>query len=206
LCLFDTAIGKCGIAWREDALISVQLPEADEAGTLERLRRRLGADVRHAGEVRHPSEGRHPRDVRHPREGGDPEHPEPTRAPPWVASIIARIQALLEGAPDDLRDVPLAMDGVPAFHQRVYEITRAIPPGRTLTYGEVAQRLGDPHAARAVGQALGHNPFAPVVPCHRVLAARNAGGGFSAEGGVATKLRMLQIEHAQLGAERGLFD
>jgi len=88
----------------------------------------------------------------------------------------------------------------------VYEITRAIPPGRTLTYGEVARRLGDPNAARAVGQALGHNPFAPVVPCHRVLAAHSGAGGFSAEGGVVTKLRMLQIEKAQMGSEPGLFD
>lgn len=123
-----------------------------------------------------------------------------------VATVILRIRALLEGDPDALLDVPLDMDGVPPFNQRVYEITRAIPPGRTLTYGEVAQRLGEPGAARAVGQALGHNPFAPVVPCHRVLAARNASGGFSAEGGVATKLRMLQIEKAQLGSEPGLFD
>jgi methylated-DNA-[protein]-cysteine S-methyltransferase len=70
----------------------------------------------------------------------------------------------------------------------------------------VAARLGEPGAARAVGRALGHNPFAPVVPCHRVLAAATGPGGFSAEGGVATKLRMLQIEKAQLGSEPGLFD
>ena len=126
--------------------------------------------------------------------------------PPWVGAIVARIQGLLSGRADDLLDVPLDMEGVPPFNQRVYEITRAIAPGRTLTYGEVARRLGEPGAARAVGQALGHNPFAPVVPCHRVLAAGNAGGGFSAEGGVATKLRMLQIEGAQLGSGPGLFD
>jgi methylated-DNA-[protein]-cysteine S-methyltransferase len=131
---------------------------------------------------------------------------EEAAPPSWVMRAIARIQALLDGAHDDLIDIPLDMERVPPFNQRVYEITRAIPPGRTLTYGEVAQRLGEPGAARAVGQALGHNPFAPVVPCHRVLAARSGGGGFSAEGGVATKLRMLQIEKAQLGSEPGLFD
>ncbi|MCL4185073.1 MAG: MGMT family protein, partial [Burkholderiaceae bacterium] len=60
--------------------------------------------------------------------------------------------------------------------------------------------------ARAVGRALGRNPFAPVVPCHRVLAAGGKSGGFSAEGGVATKLRMLQIEGARFGATPGLFD
>jgi methylated-DNA-[protein]-cysteine S-methyltransferase len=131
-----------------------------------------------------------------------PEQP----APPEVQTVIARVQALLQGQPDALLDVPLDMSGVQPFHQRVYEITRAIPPGRTLTYGEVAARLGEPGAARAVGQALGHNPFAPVVPCHRVLAARSGAGGFSAEGGVATKLRLLQIENAQLGPDPGLFD
>ena len=78
-------------------------------------------------------------------------------------------------------------------------------PGETMTYGEMARRLGEPGAARAVGQALGANPFAPVVPCHRILAAHSGGGGFSAPGGVATKLRMLQIEKARFGGP-GLFD
>jgi len=131
----------------------------------------------------------------------------PQAQPPApVQSVVTRVAALLAGNPDPLLDVALDMDQVSAFHQGVYRITRAIPPGRTLTYGEVADQLGEPGAARAVGQALGHNPFAPIVPCHRVLAARSGGGGFSAEGGVATKLRILQIEKAQLGRERGLFD
>lgn len=129
-----------------------------------------------------------------------------TAPPASVQAAIARIRGLLEGTPDPLRDLELDMTGVSPFHQRVYEVTRAIAPGRTLTYGEVAERIGELGAARAVGQALGHNPFAPVVPCHRVLAAGNAGGGFSAEGGVATKLRMLQIEKARFGNEPGLFD
>jgi methylated-DNA-[protein]-cysteine S-methyltransferase len=175
LALFATAIGACGIVWKEGALLGVQLPEADERA----LRARLQRDY--------------------------PGVPE-AEPPAWVRQAIARIQALLCGAADDLADLPLDMRRVPPFNRRVYEITRAIPPGRTLTYGQVAQRLGEPGAARAVGQALGHNPFAPVIPCHRVLAARSGAGGFSAEGGVATKLRMLQIEKAQLGREPGLFD
>ena len=65
----------------------------------------------------------------------------------------------------------LDMEGVPPFHRRVYEVARGIPAGATLSYGEVAARLGDKGLARAVGQALGQNPFAIVVPCHRVLAA-----------------------------------
>jgi methylated-DNA-[protein]-cysteine S-methyltransferase len=129
-----------------------------------------------------------------------------TQPPSPIRPVVDRVCALLNGAADALLDVPLVMDDEPGFNQRVYAVTRAIPVGRTLTYGEVAAQIGEPGAARAVGQALGHNPFAPIVPCHRVLAAGSASGGFSADGGVATKLRMLQIEKAQLGPERGLFD
>jgi methylated-DNA-[protein]-cysteine S-methyltransferase len=125
--------------------------------------------------------------------------------PGFVAAAIARIQALLQGGADDLADLPLDLEGVPDFQRRVYAVTRAIPPGEVLTYGEVARRVGEPGAARAVGQALGHNPFAPVVPCHRVLAAGGKSGGFSAEGGALTKLRMLEIEKARFGREPGLF-
>jgi methylated-DNA-[protein]-cysteine S-methyltransferase len=92
------------------------------------------------------------------------------------------------------------MDGVPAFHRRVYELTRQILPGETRTYGEIAADLGEPGAARAVGQALGRNPFPILVPCHRVLAAGGKAGGFSAPGGVATKWRLLDIEGAVTGA------
>jgi methylated-DNA-[protein]-cysteine S-methyltransferase len=83
---------------------------------------------------------------------------------------------------------------VPPFHRRVYEAARRIPPGATLSYGEIAARAGASGAARAVGQALGHNPFPIVVPCHRVVAAGGKIGGFSAHGGVATKLRLLAAE------------
>jgi methylated-DNA-[protein]-cysteine S-methyltransferase len=94
--------------------------------------------------------------------------------------------------------ITLDMEGVPEFHRRVYGVARTIPPGATLSYGEIAARLGDPGSARAVGQALGRNPFVIVVPCHRVLAAGGKTGGFSANGGTATKLTLLAIEGAQL--------
>ncbi len=64
-------------------------------------------------------------------------------------------------------------------------MARTIPPGRTMTYGEIAKRLGVPHESREVGQALGRNPIAIIVPCHRVLGADGKMGGFSASGGVA---------------------
>ena len=136
------------------------------------------------------------------RHGGPPDAP-----PPWVAEVITRIQALLRGDAVGFDDVPLAWPRVPAFHRRVYEITRAIAPGATCTYGDIARQLGDAGAARAVGQALGHNPWPIVVPCHRVLAASGSGlGGFSAPGGAATKLRLLEIERAWPGGQPSLFD
>lgn len=174
--IFDTDIGACGIAWAEDA-------------------RTVGVQLPEGNEQATRARMRR----RFP-------HTPETAPPPGVEAVIGRVRALLQGEPDAMLDVPLDMSLVSEFERRVYEVTRAIRPGRTLTYGEVAARIGEPGAARAVGQALGHNPFAPIVPCHRVLAAGTAAGGFSADGGVATKLRMLQIEKAQLGSEPGLFD
>ena len=126
--------------------------------------------------------------------------------PAKIKRAIGEIVALLRGEPRDLSDIALDMEDVPPFHQRVYEVARTIPPGSTLTYGELAERLGDRGAARAVGQALGRNPFAIVVPCHRVLAAGGKVGGFSASGGITTKLRLLTIEGAHTDPQRNLFD
>jgi methylated-DNA-[protein]-cysteine S-methyltransferase len=112
-----------------------------------------------------------------------------------VQHAIDAIVALLAGTPSDLSFIPLDMDRVPDFHRRVYQVARGIQPGSTMSYGEIATRLGT-RDARAVGQALGQNPFPIVVPCHRVVAAGGKPGGFSAPGGVNTKLRLLAIEGA----------
>jgi methylated-DNA-[protein]-cysteine S-methyltransferase len=128
---------------------------------------------------------------------------EPPRA---VQEAIGRIVALFGGEASDLSTVPLDMKDVPEFHRRVYEVARTIPSGRTLTYGDIARRLGDPAMARDVGQALGKNPYPIVVPCHRVLAAGGKLGGFSANGGIRTKRRMLEIENARAGDGPDLFD
>ncbi len=111
--------------------------------------------------------------------------------------------AIAWGARDDLRDLVLDLDDITEFHRRVFATARAIAPGNTITYGELARRLGTPGAARAVGQALGANPFPIVVPCHRIVAADGSLGGFSAPGGARTKLRMLQIEGAIAQADIG---
>jgi methylated-DNA-[protein]-cysteine S-methyltransferase len=119
-------------------------------------------------------------------------------APPAIMQrAIDDIVGLLGGEPRDLTYVTVDIDGVADFNRRVYAIARTIPPGATLSYGEIAERLGDRSLARDVGQALGQNPIPIIVPCHRVLAAGGKMGGFSAPGGIVTKLRLLTIEGAQ---------
>ncbi|QEX19280.1 methylated-DNA--protein-cysteine methyltransferase [Hypericibacter terrae] len=174
--LFDTAIGRCAIAWSAQGVVALQLPEANDAATRARLRRR------------HPG------------------LEEAAAAPPEILQAIAAIVALLEGEKNDLAGIALDMRAVPDFNRQVYEVARRIPPGRTRSYGEIATELGDRLLARDVGQALGQNPFAIIVPCHRVMGANGKVGGFSANGGVETKLRMLTIEGAQLGSTPTLFD
>jgi methylated-DNA-[protein]-cysteine S-methyltransferase len=128
-------------------------------------------------------------------------------APPApVTEAIEKIAALLGGAASDLTGVPVDWAGVSEFDRGVYEVARTVPPGKTTTYGDIARQLGDPLAARAVGAAMGSNPYPLVVPCHRVLAAGGKLGGFSATGGVETKRRLLVIEGAMAPPEPTLFD
>lgn len=121
------------------------------------------------------------------------EEPAPAR----VEAVVVGVQRLVAGEDCDLSEVVLDMSGVPDLDRSVYVETRSIPRGETLTYGDIATRLGDRGLSRAVGQALGRNPFAIIVPCHRVLAAGGKSGGFSAVGGLATKRRLLEIEGAR---------
>jgi methylated-DNA-[protein]-cysteine S-methyltransferase len=125
--------------------------------------------------------------------------------PASVQRAIAKMAALLDGEPAEFGDVALDTGDLPEFNRKVYAIASSIQRGSTLTYGEVAERLGDKLLAREVGQALGQNPTPLIVPCHRVLAAGGKTGGFSAPGGVVTKLRILTIEGAQPGGPT-LFD
>jgi len=126
--------------------------------------------------------------------------------PPTVSHAIDLIIRLLRGERVDLSPVAVDTTHVPSFDRRVYEVARAIQPGSTVTYGDIARRLGDPGSARAVGRALGRNPFPIVVPCHRVVAADGKLGGFSAAGGAATKWRLLEIEGALPDATRHACD
>jgi methylated-DNA-[protein]-cysteine S-methyltransferase len=128
-----------------------------------------------------------------------------TAPPPNIQHVIDGVVALLRGEPRDLCDVVIDDAAIPDFNRRVYAVARTIPPGATMTYGEIAERLSDRLLARDVGQAMGQNPTPIVMPCHRVLAAGGKTGGFSANGGVVTKLRLLTIEGAQPGGPT-LFD
>ena len=125
-----------------------------------------------------------------------------TEPSPEIADAVRRITALLRGERVDLSDVSVDMESIPDFEHDVYVAAREIPPGSTTTYGEIAKRIGRPTQAREVGVALAKNPFAIVVPCHRVVAANGKTGGFSAGGGVKTKLKLLGIE----GGAGPLFD
>jgi methylated-DNA-[protein]-cysteine S-methyltransferase len=129
---------------------------------------------------------------RHPTAGEAPP-------PPHVRHAIDGIIALLGGEKRNLTDIVIDDSGQSDFNKRVYAIARKIPPGATMTYGEIAERLGDKALSRDVGQAMGENPTPLIMPCHRVLAAGGKAGGFSASGGVVTKLRLLTIEGAQPG-------
>jgi methylated-DNA-[protein]-cysteine S-methyltransferase len=174
-CVFDTTVGRCGIAWGHAGIVGVHLPETREIET----RRRMLRQYPDARELR-PS--------------------------PEVESAIEGIAGLLRGQEADFADIPLDMHGVSPFNRRVYAFTRSIPRGETLTFAEVAKRLGASGAVHAVGQAITRNPFTILVPCHRVLAAAGEADGFCANGGVVSKRRLLSLEGALTAKGPTLFD
>jgi methylated-DNA-[protein]-cysteine S-methyltransferase len=117
--------------------------------------------------------------------------------PPALLPITAQLTAYFAGQRIRL-DCPLDFTHVTPFQQRVLHITRTIPPGLTWTYKQIAYRLNQPQATRAVGQALGHNPLPIIIPCHRVIASSGQLGGYSGGGGLASKKLLLQLEGALL--------
>lgn len=140
-----------------------------------------------------------------PARGAGAGRPGEGDVPKPIGEAIAGIAALLGGERRDLRSVVLDERALDEFQRRVYAITRETGPGETTSYGEIARALGEPQEARAVGAALGRNPFPVIVPCHRVLSAGGALHGFSAPGGLRTKRRMLEIEGAPGFTQQALF-
>jgi len=174
---FETAFGFAAIAWEGHAIMCTSLPSPTEAAAARYIASKRGA---------HPFPS-----------------PAPSSVPLWVQAIVANIQKHFRGDLQHFDDVPIHLASAPPFHQKVYEVTRAIPLGETATYGEIARRAGSPHAARAIGQAMAKNPIPLIIPCHRVMGASNKLTGFTAPGGIATKERMLQLERKQQGLFHG---
>ncbi len=174
-CMFETALGACAIAWRQKGnQAAVTFLKLPEA-TAEQTESMIAQSS-----------------------GGRPAAP-----PPEIAEVVRRVCKHLRGEVQDFRDVAIDLEGTAPLAQRVYEAAREIPPGEVRTYGEVARASGCAGGARAVGQALGRNPIALIIPCHRVLAAGGRPGGFSAYGGHAAKARLLALEGTGFAGRHG---
>ena len=172
--VFETASGFCGIAWNGLGITRFQLPARDAAATERLLLRRAPAA-------------------------------KPGPPPPAVATAIAAVQRYFAGERTDFSDLELDLESQDSFFKRIYAAARQVGWGRTTTYGTLAKELGaGPEAARDVGQAMASNPIPLIIPCHRVLAAGGKIGGFSAPGGAAAKIRMLELEGFRLEASRPL--
>ncbi|MEE8601528.1 methylated-DNA--[protein]-cysteine S-methyltransferase [Euzebya tangerina] len=183
--LFDTPLGWCGIAWQGERITRFVVPSIDA----ERARRRLTTGRRGV----------------HADHENQMEEVTPEQTPAWVDQVIDRATEHLNGRLTDFQEVPLDLSGLADSAQAVYGATRAIPPGQTRTYGEIAEMIGQPGAAQSVGTAMGRNPVPLLVPCHRVVGADGRLVGFSADGGTALKRRLLELEEAAVVAQRTLF-
>ncbi|HLZ83676.1 MAG TPA: methylated-DNA--[protein]-cysteine S-methyltransferase [Caulobacteraceae bacterium] len=162
--VFETPGGFCAIGWSEAGVTRFVLP-APGAGAAERsFRRRLP--------------------------GAQPGAP-----PRDVLEAVAAVKRYFQGAVVDFSDLRVDLEGQDELFRQIYAATRRVGWGRTTTYGALAKEVGGgPETARDVGQAMAKNPVPLIIPCHRVLAAGGKVGGFSAPGGAATKVRMLEME------------
>ncbi len=162
--IVETASGFCGIAWNDVGITRFQLPAGSAVATERNLLRRLP----------------------------DPEPGAPTQE---VLEAIAAVKSYFKGEQVDFSNFRLDLDGQDRFFKQIYAATRHVGWGHTTTYGMLAKEIGvGPEAARGVGQAMAKNPVPLIILCHRVLAAGGKVGGFSAPGGSAAKIRMLELE------------
>ena len=166
--IFATAIGECGIAWANDRIVRLQLPEKNKTELLKRLTAPLGAAAKRQVCQSPPT--------------------------PEIEETIALVKRHLAGDLQDFQNVDIDIEWCPDFHQRVYRALRMVPAGKTISYGELAAAAGSPKGSRAVGQAMARNPVPLIVPCQRVFKADGQLGGFSAYGAEKTKVRLLTIE------------
>jgi methylated-DNA-[protein]-cysteine S-methyltransferase len=116
------------------------------------------------------------------------------KPPRHIRDAVDRIAKHLAGNIDDLTDIKVDLSDSSPFARKVYRTLRQVKPGKVITYGELAKRVGSPRAARAVGRAMATNPVPIIVPCHRVISSSGKLGGFSAHGGNRLKARLLKNE------------
>lgn len=171
--IITTRLGHLGIAWTEQGINCVQLPEKNKIATLQRLRARFPH--------------------KHIPQSDPPAH---------IRQSITKLARFADEGKGDLSGINLDWRSVPPFHRQVYEVARLIPAGKMMTYRQLAEAAGSPAASRAVGQAMARNPFPLIVPCHRVVASNGKPGGFSAYGGLDTKQRLLSQEGASLSGSK----
>ncbi len=167
--MFPTAIGEMAIAWNEESVLRIFLPEANPQKLLASARKRLES-------------------AKLEWTGNPPTH---------VGHLAAQIRAQLRGEPQEFSLEHFSFRSGSPFLRKVYECSQRIPSGQVVTYRELAQEAGSPKAFRAVGQAMARNPFPIAIPCHRVVGSGKPSknpGGFSAHGGLSTKAKILKLE------------
>ena len=167
--IFETASGFCGIAWNNVGITLFQLP-TKSAGATERILLRRVPDAKLGA---------------------------PT---PEMVEAVTAVKRYFQGERTDFSQFKLDLNDQDAFFKQIYAAARKIGWGHTTTYGTLAKEVGaGPEAACDVGQAMAKNPVPLIIPCHRVLAAGGKVGGFSAPGGSAAKMRMLELEGVHVG-------
>jgi methylated-DNA-[protein]-cysteine S-methyltransferase len=117
----------------------------------------------------------------------------PAHLQPLIEAVKQQLKAYFEGKPTDFQDLALDPPGTP-FQRRVWQELCRIPMGQTISYKELARRIGKPMACRAVGQANGRNPIPLIIPCHRVISANGRLGGYNS--GLDRKRWLLRHEGA----------
>ena len=177
--LFKTSLGMCGISWSEKGVTGFQLPEKTLEDTKQKLLEKRGDRI------------------------FLPLSLDSTSIPDWIKKGVRQIQGYLKGEKSNLSDIPVDLEGVPEFHKAVYQAAEGIPIGKVATYGELAKIVRSPGAARAVGNALAKNPIALIIPCHRIIGGDGKLGGFSAYGSLAAKVKLLELEGAQIAQKNG---
>ena len=168
--IFNTVSGFCGAAWNSVGITRFQLPMKSVDAAERRLLRRLSSA-------------------------------EPGAPTPEAGAAIAAARRYFEGKETDFSGLKLDLSEQDAFFAKIYAAAQRLRWGHTTTYGALAKEIGaGPEAARDVGYAMAKNPAPLLIPCHRVLAAGGKIGGFSAPGGLATKVWMLELEGVHLNS------